>query len=48
MYPENRAPDKSGTEDNSKIVFLISQQKHVITYYPSLETSQQGSSNDRL
>ena len=26
----NRAPDKRGIEDNSKIIFLISQQKHML------------------
>ena len=27
----NRAPDKRGIEDNSKIIFLIFQRKHVVT-----------------
>ena len=27
------APDKRGFEDNSKILFLISQRKHVVTPY---------------
>ena len=26
-----RAPDKRGTDDNSKIIFLILQRKHVVT-----------------
>ena len=27
----SRAPEKRGIEDNSKIIFHISQQKHVVT-----------------
>ena len=39
-----RGPDKRGIKDNSKIIFLISQCKHVVT--PSLEPSQRDGSND--
>ena len=34
----SRAPDKRGIEDNSKMIFFISQQKHIL--WPSLEPSQ--------
>ena len=30
MYQDVRAPDKRGIEDNLKIIFLISQQKHML------------------
>ena len=40
ILPVNKAPDKRGIKDNSKIIFLISQRKHICD--PSLELS-----NDR-
>ena len=35
-YGKTRAPDKRGIEDNSKITFLISQQKHML--WPLIRT----------
>ena len=39
-----RGPE--GIEDNSKIIFLISQRKHKVCCDPSLEPSQRDNSND--
>ena len=41
---DNRAPDKGGTVDNSKIIFLLF--KLNICYDPSLEPSKPDGSND--
>ena len=43
---QTRLPDKVGFEDNSKIICLISQQRHTIHCDPSLEPSRGDSSNE--